>query len=321
MASAVVAQDLFKVYPGSHSRTPALDGLSLTVPTGGVYGLIGRNGAGKTTFVRIAATQLALTSGSLSVLGHDVAREERKIRERIACVPQESRPLYFLTVEEVVYYYLKMRGLPSVEARRRTREGLEELSLGEYRRRLVSQLSGGLRRRAMCAMVLASDAEMLFLDEPTTGLDPIARREVWAAIRRASREQRTILLTTHYLDEAEALSQRLVLIERGRRILEGTPGELRGRVRYPYRVALQEGVAPEELEPYGRVATVEGGQTLVFAREREARELARWALERNLRVSMGPVSLEDIFLDVVGRSIDEDTPAEDAEPGHDEAKA
>src|SRR5579863_4511333 len=137
MPSAIVAENLGKVYPHAPPGVAALSEISLEVPTGGVYGLIGRNGAGKTTFVRIAATQLALSSGSLTVLGHDVTREERKIRARIACVPQESRPLYFLRVEEVVYYYLKMRGLSTSEARRRTREGLEELSLGEYRTRLV----------------------------------------------------------------------------------------------------------------------------------------------------------------------------------------
>jgi ABC-2 type transport system ATP-binding protein len=159
----------------------------------------------------------------------------------------------------------------------------------------------------MCAMVLASDADVMFLDEPTTGLDPIARREVWEAIRRASREHRTIVLTTHYLDEAEALSSRLALVERGRRVLEGTPAELRARVRYPYRVTVWGLVPREELDGYGRVSPIEGGH-LVFAGEDDARELARWALERGLRLSMGPVSLEDIFLEVVGRSIDEDTP-------------
>ena len=310
MSPAVVAQDLTKIYAGSRSGAKALDGLSLEVPDGGVYGLIGRNGAGKTTFIRIAATQLEATSGSLTVLGHDVRTEERAIRARIACVPQESRPLYFLRTEEVVYLYLKMRGMPKVEARRRTNAALEELSLVEYRQRLVSRLSGGLRRRTLCAMVLASDADVMFLDEPTTGLDPIARREVWQAVRRASREHRTILLTTHYLDEAEALSGRLALIEQGKRRLEGSPAELRARVRYPYRVTVWGQLPREELDSYGRVSEIEGGY-LVFAAEREARELARWALERGLRLSMGPVSLEDIFLEVVGRSIDEDAPLED----------
>jgi len=312
MTSAIVARELTKVYPGSRSGVPALSALSLEVPSGGIYGLIGRNGAGKTTFIRIAATQLAPTDGTVEVLGHDVRTEERAIRAKIACVPQESRPLYFLTTEEVVYLYLKMRGLPSDEARRRTSEALEELSLVDYRRRLVSRLSGGLRRRTMCAMVLASDAEVMFLDEPTTGLDPIARREVWQAVRRASREHRTIILTTHYLDEAEALSGRLALIEQGRRMLEGTPAELRARVRFPYRVTVWGDVPHEELDSYGKVSPIEGGH-LVFAGEREARELARWALEKGVKLSLGPVSLEDIFLEVVGRSIDEDAPLADAE--------
>jgi ABC-2 type transport system ATP-binding protein len=312
MASAIVAENLTKVYPGSRSGTRALNDLSLEVPEGGIYGVIGRNGAGKTTFIRIAATQLEPTDGTVTVLGHDIRTEERAIRARIACVPQESRPLYFLTTEEVVYLYLKMRGLPSADARRRTDQALEELSLVEYRKRLVNRLSGGLRRRTLCAMVLASDADVMFLDEPTTGLDPIARREVWEAVRRASREHRTIVLTTHYLDEAEALSGRIALVEQGRRLLEGTAAELRARVRYPYRVTISGAVAPEELDGYGRVSPIEGG-FLIFAGEKDARELARWALERGLKFSMGPVSLEDIFLEVVGRRIDEETPLADRE--------
>jgi len=309
MPVAIHADHLRKVYPHSPPGVAALDDLSIDVPTGGVYGLIGRNGAGKTTFVRISATQLELTSGSVSVLGYDVRAQEREVRTRIACVPQESRPLYFLNVEEVVYLYLKLRGLDRVEARRRTRDALEELSLTEYRHRSVQRLSGGLRRRALCAMVLASDAEVLFLDEPTTGLDPIARRQVWEAIRRTIREHRTIVLTTHYLDEAEALSTRLALVERGRLMLEGTPADLRARVRYPYRVTLEGAFPRSELEPFGRVSAVEGGW-IVFTREAEAREIARRALERGVRLSMGPVSLEDIFLDVVGRKIESESETE-----------
>ena len=312
MPAAIEARHLRKVYPKSPPGSAAIDDLSLEIPTGRIYGLIGRNGAGKTTFVRIAATQLEPTSGTVTVLGHNVQGEEREIRPRIACVPQESRPLYFLNVEEVVYLYLKLRGLDSRDARRRTRDVLEELSLTEYRKRSVSRLSGGLRRRAMCAMVLASDAEVLFLDEPTTGLDPIARREVWDALRRASREQRTIILTTHYLDEAEALSTRLALVERGRVMLEGAPAELRARVQYPYRVVIQGSYPLDELQSLGRVSPVDGGY-LVFAREAEAREIARRSLERGIRVSMGPVSLEDIFLEVVGRSIESDATSDEAE--------
>ncbi len=311
MVAAIRAEHLRKVYPQSTAGVAALEDLTLEVPTGRVYGLIGRNGAGKTTFVRICGTQLKSTSGRVSILGLEVDREDREIRSRIACIPQESRPLYFLNVEEVVLLYLTMRGMDRVEARRRTRDALAELSLTEYAKRSVQRLSGGLRRRTLCAMVLASDADLLFLDEPTTGLDPIARREVWEAIRRTSREQRTIVLTTHYLDEAEALSTRLALVERGRLVLEGTPADLRGRVRYPYRVTIQGSFPREELEGYGKVSEIEGG-LLVFTREAEAREIARKALELGVRLSLGPVSLEDIFLDIVGRSIEEDTPREEA---------
>jgi ABC-2 type transport system ATP-binding protein len=312
MGLAIRTDHLRKVYPGKSTGPAALEDLTLDIPEGRVYGVIGRNGAGKTTFLRIAATQLELTTGSATVLGHDVATEERSIRARIACVPQESRPLFFLNVEEVVYLYLKLRGIAPTEARARTKDALEQLSLTEFRRRSVSRLSGGVRRRVLCAMVLASDAEILFLDEPTTGLDPIARRQVWEAIRRAIRDRRTILLTTHYLDEAEALSTRLALFERGALVLEGTPEELRSRVRYPYRVTIQGSYPRSELESYGRVSAIEGG-FLVFARESESRELARMALEKGLRVSMGPVSLEDIFLEVVGKSIEDEGPPPEVE--------
>lgn len=302
MTSAIRASRLSKHYPGAPPGQDALTDVDLDIPAGSVFGLIGRNGAGKTTFVRIAATQLLPTAGEVTVLGQDVVREPVGIRSRIACIPQESRPLYFLTVYEVVYFYLKMRGMEASAAKARTLSVLDELELTEYRRRLVSYLSGGLRRRALVAMVLASDADLLFLDEPTTGLDPLARRQVWAAVRQAIRDRRTVLLTTHYLDEAEALSARLALIDRGRVLVSGTPEELRSRVRFPYRVAIEGAVATERLEPYGRVVRIEGGH-LVFSREHEARELARWGLEHGHRLSLGPVTLEDLFLELVGRPL------------------
>ncbi len=311
MPAALIARHLSKRYPKAPPETWALRDVDLEAPSGITLGLIGRNGAGKTTFVRIAATQLAPTEGTLEVLGSDVMRAPSAVRSRIACIPQESRPLYFLTVEEVVRLYLKMRGMESLEARRRTREVLEDLELSSVARTVVSNLSGGLRRRALVAMVFASDAELLFLDEPTTGLDPIARRQVWTAIRRANRERRTIVLTTHYLDEAEALSARLALIERGRLMLSGSPEELRSRMPYPYRVLIEGPVDRATLLPYGRVTEVAGGH-LVLARESDARELARWGLEHGHRLALGPVTLEDLFLEIVGRPLaaDEGAPEE-----------
>ncbi|MGI0054235.1 MAG: ATP-binding cassette domain-containing protein [Thermoplasmata archaeon] len=304
MPLALSAHHLSKRYPKAPEGVQALSDVDLDIPTGVTHGLIGRNGAGKTTFVRIAATQLAPTSGSIAVFGHDVLTDPRSVRARIACIPQESRPLYFLKVEEVVFLYLKMRGLEPSDARRRTRGVLAELELTEQRHELVSHLSGGLRRRALVAMVFASDAELLFLDEPTTGLDPLARRQVWDAIRHANRDRRTVVLTTHYLDEAEALSARLALIERGKVLLSGTPEELRARLPYPYRVTISGSVPTEMLQPYGRVTPIEGGH-LVLAKEADARDLARWGLEHGHRLSLGPVSLEDLFLEVVGRPLTE----------------
>ncbi len=310
MEEAIRARGVTRTYRSKGRETVALAGIDLTVPAGATYGLIGRNGAGKTTFIRIASTQLLPTSGSVAVLGHDAVADPRSVRNRIAVIPQESRPLYFLNVYELVYLYLKLRGMPGTEARRRTEAVLVELSLDSRRKTLVSHLSGGMRRRAMVAMVLASDAEVLFLDEPTTGLDPVARREVWSAIERAIRDRRTVLLTTHYLDEAEALSSRLALIEGGRVLLEGTPAEIRSRIPRPFRVSVQGRVTREELLPYGEVAEVRGGH-LVFAREEEARELTRLALAKGFPVSMAPASLEDVFLQLVGRPIGEDDPEEE----------
>ncbi|HZY70802.1 MAG TPA: ABC transporter ATP-binding protein [Thermoplasmata archaeon] len=310
--AAVVTEHVAKRYKDVAGTKPALEDVSLAIRPGRIYGLIGPNGAGKTTLVRICATQLMPSAGRVEILGFDAVNEPRKVRERIAVVPQESRPLYFLNVDELVYLHLKMRGMDGAESRRRTDAVLEELDLASVRKRLVSRLSGGMRRRAMVAMVLASDADVLFLDEPTTGLDPLARREVWEAVRRTVRENRTVILTTHYLDEAEQLAGRIALLDGGKVRLEGTPEEIRGRVRYPYRVSVESKFARADLEPYGEVSEVDGGH-LVFTREAEARELAMRALSAGAKVSMGPVSLEDVFLQVVGHRIDDETLPESAQ--------
>jgi ABC-2 type transport system ATP-binding protein len=309
MSVAVSAQHLSKTYRFKGGSVQALDDVSFDIPAGETYGLIGRNGAGKTTFLRITGTLLLPTSGTAIVLGHDIRTEERKIRKRIAMVPQESRPLYFATTEQLIDGYLEMRGMDGTEARRRRSAVIEELGLEDVQRRLVSRLSGGQRRRVMVAMVLASDAEFLFLDEPTTGLDPLARREVWAAIGHATRDRRTVLLTTHYLDEAEALSAHLALLEGGRLRIEGSPESIRSRVQQPYRVTLDGSWSAEELASYGSVSPVAGGH-LLFAREKEAREVVQAALSRGSRVALAPVSLEDIFLQLVGRPLDEDSETE-----------
>ena len=305
MTVAISSQHLSKTYKFKGGSIQALDDVSFDIPAGETYGLIGRNGAGKTTFLRITGTLLMPTSGTATVLGYDIRTEEREIRKRIAMVPQESRPLYFATTEQLIDGYLEMRGMDRTETRRQRNAVIDELGLADVRSRLVSRLSGGQRRRVMVAMVLASDAEFLFLDEPTTGLDPIARREVWAAIGHATRDRRTVLLTTHYLDEAEALSAHLALLEGGRLRVEGSPESIRSRVQLPYRVTLDSSWKAEDLSSYGTVTPLVSGH-LLFTREKEAREIVQAALARGSEVSLAPVTLEDIFLQLVGRPLDED---------------
>ncbi|MCL4325009.1 MAG: ABC transporter ATP-binding protein [Candidatus Thermoplasmatota archaeon] len=305
MASALKSTTLTKAYRWGGKSHEALRGVSLEVPKGAILGLIGRNGAGKTTFLRIASTSLLPTSGKMEILGHDVVDDCVAVREQIAVIPQESRPFYWMTPRELVFYYLTMRGHTQKDARARADEALGELGLGEWENTLVGRLSGGLRRRAMVAMVMASDAEMLFLDEPTTGLDPVARRSVWEAVRKAARKNRTIFLTTHYLDEAEALSSRLALLDKGQLLASGTREFISQKVKHPYRVVVEGGFTRGELEGYGDLTWLED-RWMIFTGEKEAREISRLALERGARLSLGPVSLEDIFLQIVGKDITKD---------------
>ncbi len=310
MPSAIVAQGLTKEYKGSHGKR-ALDDVTLEIGAGEIFGLIGRNGAGKTTFLRIAGTQLLPTSGRIEVLGHDAVAEANAVRDRVAVIPQESRPLFYATPYEHVYYYLTLRGIPSAEAKHRTLETLERLGLAQGKDTVLWKQSGGLRRRVLVAMALASGAELLFLDEPTTGLDPLARRDVWTAVEEAAKEGRTILLTTHYLEEAQLLSQRIAILNEGRVLAVGSLDELVARVRWPFRVALNgRGVTPEELATFGESAAI-GDSWIVFTNRGGAEDLTRLALSRGVRAVAGPVTLEDLFVQLVGGSVDEGTEEEE----------
>ncbi|HII40147.1 MAG TPA: ABC transporter ATP-binding protein [Thermoplasmata archaeon] len=313
MPSAIAARGLTKEYKGSHGRR-ALDRVSLDVDRGEIFGLIGRNGAGKTTFLRIAGTQLLPTSGRIEVLGHDAVAHPNAVRDLVAVIPQESRPFFYATPFEHVYYYLRLRGVPSSEARRRSLETLDRLGLTKVKDLVLWKQSGGLRRRVLVAMVLASGAELLFLDEPTTGLDPLARRDVWTAVEEAAKEGRTILLTTHYLEEAQLLSQRIAILNEGKLLALGTLDELVGRVRWPFRVALTgRGFALEELATFGESAAI-GDSQLVFTDQGGAEDLTRLALARGVRAVAGPVTLEDLFIQLVGGSVDEESePTEEAD--------
>ena len=310
MPSAITARELTKEYKGSHGKR-ALDRVTLDIPKGEIFGLIGRNGAGKTTFLRIAGTQLWPTSGHIEVLGYDALTQANEVRDRVAVIPQESRPFYYATPYEHVYYYLMLRGFPAAEARRRALDTLERLGLSKGKDTVLWKQSGGLRRRVLVAMALASNAELLFLDEPTTGLDALARRDVWTAVEEAANEGRTILLTTHYLEEAELLSKHLAILNEGKVLAVGTLDELVAKVQWPFRVAVTgRGVATGELASFGPSAAI-GDSSIVFTTQGGAEELTRLALSRGVRAVAGPVTLEDLFVQLVGGTVDEETAEEE----------
>jgi len=304
---ALRSHDLRKVY-ASHSAAPvtALDGVSLDVRRGERVALLGRNGAGKTTFLKIASTLLRPTSGSIEVFGVDVARHPEKVRPFIAVVPQEGKPFFHLTPREQVYTYLRARGLSRETAHSRTEAALERMGLTEFADRLSITLSGGQRQRTMVATVIATEAPLLFLDEPTIGMDPFARRAVWESLRELTRRGSTIVLTTHYLDEADALSERLHIVERGKLLVSGTAEDLKRSVGGTLKVHLPGGAGSvDAFRPFGSCVTDGEGLTVIVAPERLG-DLMDVSVGRGLTATVGPVTLEEAFLNVVGRSIDED---------------
>jgi ABC-2 type transport system ATP-binding protein len=306
-AEALNAVDVRKTYRVRRGpAVEALSGVSMTVRSGERVALLGRNGAGKTTFLRIAATLLRPTSGSVEVFGKEVSREPDAVRPMIAVVPQEGKPFFHLTPREQVYTYLRARGLDRATARERTAEAIGEMDLEEVADRLSITLSGGQRQRTMVATVIATAAPLLFLDEPTIGMDPFARRGVWESLRSLTRRGSTILLTTHYLDEAEALSDRLYIVERGRVLIAGTAETLKQQVGGTLRVSISEGADFQETFASFGSAVLDGTTLHVIVDPKRLLEILNVAVQAKRTATVGPVTLEEAFLRTVGRSIDED---------------
>jgi len=299
---AVVARGIRKVYPNS---TVALDNLNLDVPRGVIYSLLGRNGAGKTTFLKIASTQLAPTAGTVEVLGFDVMREVREIRSRIAVVPQEGRPASLNTPYEHILHYLIARGMSIREAKMRTKETLETLELNEHANTICSNLSGGLRQRTLVAMALSTDAELLFLDEPTIGLDAVTRLRIWDAVRNLTRKEgRTVLLTTHYMEEAESLSDRVAIMHQGRIVANGTVKEIKNSLDASVKVEVTgAGLRAADFEEYGRVVNL-GDTFRIFLNNSAAREVVDLAISKGARATVSHVTLEDVFVALVGERLE-----------------
>src|ERR1700689_3181797 len=224
-ALAVEAHDLVKVFPRGNVR--ALDGVSLEVEAGTVLGLLGPNGAGKTTAVRILSTILGPDSGPATVLGHDVVTEADTVRRIIGLAGQYAAVDENLTGRENIHMVARLSHLSRAVAARRANELLEEFGLSNAGDRVLKTYSGGMRRRLGLAPALGGNPPVLFLDEPTTGLDPQSRQGLWASIEDLVREGTTVLLTTQYLEEADRLGRDIGGIDHGRGIAEGTPAQLK----------------------------------------------------------------------------------------------
>jgi ABC-2 type transport system ATP-binding protein len=295
--AAVKSTGLRKVYDGKEA-VEALKGVDVEIGEGELFTLLGPNGAGKTTFLRIISTQLLPSSGDAFVLGHSVVNEAEEVRKHVAVVPQDVATYNNFTPWEYAYYFARLRGIASASAKPKAEEALKAVDLWDLRNRMCQTLSGGEKRRAIIASVLSSDAEVLMLDEPTSGLDAVARRRVWSALRDLVRAGKTILLTTHMMEEAEMVSDRLAIMNKGSVVACGRPDEIKSLVKERFRVVMNGNV--KQLSSYGEVAKL-GDRSIVYLQSQdEVIDLLKHALELNLRAEASPVTLEDVFVKLVG---------------------
>ncbi len=299
-------------------QTRALEGVDLQIPKGSVYGLLGPNGAGKTTTIRVLATLLKPTEGSATVLGHDVVREAAAVRSKVCLTGQYASVDEDLSGQENLVMVGRLLGLPWRDAKDRARELLAAFDLADAAKRQVSTFSGGMRRRLDVAAGLVVTPEVVFLDEPTTGLDPRSRNQVWDIVRAIADQGTTVLLTTQYMEEADRLAERLAVIDHGKVIAEGTSAELKEsvgtntlRVRV-YRSHERE-LAQRMLEEAMDLDIRPGGDPFSFVAtisDQSQIPVAFAALSKNgLRLaefSVGQPSMDEVFFALTGRPAEQE---------------
>jgi daunorubicin resistance ABC transporter ATP-binding subunit len=310
--------DLVKVYAGG---TRAVDGISFRIEAGELFGFLGPNGAGKTTTIRILATLLKATAGSARVAGFDVATHPADVRRRLGLAMQTPTLDTFATGRENIELIGRMHRVPRAELKRRTDELLELMGLTAVAGKWAGTYSGGMKRRLDLACSLVHRPQVLILDEPTEGLDPQSRNALWEELERISREGTTMLLTTHYMEEADRLCNRIAIIDNGRIVVEGTPSDLKAGIGADTVTLQLEAAGPVELarqqenvrglldvfaaleavtpEPFGVSLAVQNAP-------RDIPELLRLLDGDGVRVvglSLGQPSLDDVFLKHTGRHI------------------
>lgn len=237
MSAIIEVKNLSKMYSGN---ALAVDGVSFKVEEGEFFGFLGPNGAGKTTVIKILAALLRPTAGEAKVAGFDVKKEQKRIHEQVGFALQIAGLDQLATGREHLILAGHLYHLPKEEIKKRAEELLGLVQLNQSARNFVSTYSGGMRRRLDLALALVHRPKLLFLDEPTTGLDPHARQSIWSHLRKLNQEGVTIFLTTHSMEEADALCQRLAIIDRGKIVAEGTPEELKRKINPEGKVGLEE---------------------------------------------------------------------------------
>ncbi|MFQ5877120.1 MAG: ABC transporter ATP-binding protein [Acidobacteriota bacterium] len=303
MSIVIEARGLGKTY----GSLKAVEGVDFAIRAGECFGFLGPNGAGKTSTVRMINCVSPVSSGCLKVFGMDVTGHARAIKARIGVCQQEDNLDPDFTVLKNLVVFARYFGIPAGEAARRSRELLQFMGLWERRGDSIRQLSGGMRRRLVIARAILNRPDLLILDEPTTGLDPQSRHLVWDRIRALRREGKTILLTTHYMDEAQSLCDRLVIMDHGRILVEGPPAEL-----------VRSGVGREVVEVWGyppdlvdhvrrRGWSYETDTDRLFIYTEDGDVVfgdihPRYAMER---CTVRPAGLEDLFLKLTGRELRE----------------
>jgi len=311
----------------SFGQLRAVDGIDLEVRQGEIFGVLGPNGAGKTTMLKMLATLLPIDAGQARVFGVDVAGEPHRIRQLVGVTGQYASVDEDLTATENLWLFGKLQGLRSADARAAARRLLGQFGLEDAANKPISQFSGGMRRRLDLAASLITRPPLIFLDEPTTGLDPRTRGQMWDTIRGLVAEGSTVLLTTQYLDEADQLAGRIAVIDRGRKVAEGTPDELKSSVG---NATLQLQLAPDTDQELARqivrrvadaepVLTPESGRMNVplDTADRAADILIgfRQAGVSIISVSVAKPTLDEVFLTITGHGADENEgPADDNEP-------
>jgi ABC-2 type transport system ATP-binding protein len=304
MEEAVKSANLVKIYHGKEN-VEALKSINISVKKGELFTLLGPNGAGKTTFLRIISTQLFPTSGEVHVLGYDVVTQPNDVRKHIAVVPQDVATYANFTPWEYAYYFTMLRGVSKPEAKATAEKALKAVELWDLRNRICATLSGGEKKRAIIAAALASNVEVFMLDEPTSGLDAVARRKVWAVLREMVEQGKTILLTTHIMEEAEMVSDRLAIIHKGNVVAEGKPEEVKRLAKDRFRVVVEGNLKSLGLTENNNHVTKFGSKNIIYVKdEDEALELVRKFLKKGVKAETAPVTLEDVFVKLVGGETD-----------------